>query len=61
MGIDNLISEIDAEIARLEHAHTLLSGVASPAARKRVQDGTESPCFSIANVASVTQYRSGAV
>jgi hypothetical protein len=29
--------------------------------RKRVQDGTESPCFSIANAASVMQYRSGAV
>ena len=29
--------------------------------RKRVQGGTESPCFSIANAASVMQYRSGAV
>jgi hypothetical protein len=29
--------------------------------RKRVQDGAESPCFSIANAASVMQYRSGAV
>jgi hypothetical protein len=35
MGIANLIAEIDAEIAQLEQARTLLSGVASPAAKKR--------------------------
>ncbi len=29
--------------------------------RKRVQGGTESPCFSIANAASVMQFRSGEV
>ena len=35
MSIDNLIVEIDAEIARLEQARTLLSGAASPATKKR--------------------------
>lgn len=35
MAIENLISEIDAEIARLEHARALLSDSASPAAKKR--------------------------
>ena len=35
MSIANLISEIDAEIARFEQARTLLSGAASPAAKKR--------------------------
>jgi len=35
MSIANFISEIDAEIARLEQARTLLSGTESPAAKKR--------------------------
>ncbi|MGD0520939.1 MAG: hypothetical protein ABSA48_06760 [Terracidiphilus sp.] len=35
MGIVNFIAEIDAEITRLEHARTLLSAAASPAAKKR--------------------------
>lgn len=34
MSIANVISEIDAEIARLKQARTLLSGAASPSARK---------------------------
>jgi hypothetical protein len=34
MAIENLISEIDAEIARLEQARALLSGGASPAAKR---------------------------
>jgi hypothetical protein len=35
MSITNLISEIDAEIARLEQARSLLSGAASPTPKKR--------------------------
>jgi uncharacterized protein YciW len=35
MSITTLISNIDAEIARLQQARTLLSGAASPAAKKR--------------------------
>ena len=35
MSIDNLISEIDAEITKLQQARTLLAGTESPAAKKR--------------------------
>jgi hypothetical protein len=35
MGIANFIAEIDAEITRLQQARTVLSGAASPAAKKR--------------------------
>jgi hypothetical protein len=35
MAIENLISEIDAEIARLEQVRALLSGTTSRAAKKR--------------------------
>jgi hypothetical protein len=35
MSIDNLIVQIDAEIARLKQAHTLLSGGVPIAAKKR--------------------------
>ena len=35
MSIATLISEIDAEIARLQQARTLLASAASPAAKKR--------------------------
>jgi hypothetical protein len=45
-GKGNGVRKIDEEGTRL---------------RKRVQDGTESSCFSIANAGSVMQYRSGAV
>ena len=34
MSLDNLIAEIDAEIAQLRQARVLLSGAASPAAKK---------------------------
>jgi len=35
VNITNLISEIDAEILRLQEAHALLAGASSPAAKKR--------------------------
>ena len=35
MSIATLISNIDAEITKLQQARTLLSGVASPAQKKR--------------------------
>ena len=35
MSITNLISEIDAEILRLQEARTLLAGASSPAPKKR--------------------------
>jgi hypothetical protein len=35
MSIGNLISEIDAEIVRLEEARALLAGASSAAAKKR--------------------------
>ncbi|MGA2351353.1 MAG: hypothetical protein ABSF70_13040 [Terracidiphilus sp.] len=35
MGIDNVISEIDGEITKLHQARALLTGAASPAAKKR--------------------------
>ena len=35
MSIETLIAAIDAEIARLEQARTLLAGDAAPAAKKR--------------------------
>jgi hypothetical protein len=35
MSIATLISNIDAEIAKLQQARTLLAGTASPAAKKR--------------------------
>ncbi|HEY1254061.1 MAG TPA: hypothetical protein VGF01_04715 [Terracidiphilus sp.] len=35
MSITNLISEIDAEILRLQEARALLTGASSPVAKKR--------------------------
>jgi hypothetical protein len=35
MSITNLISEIDAEILRLQEARALLAGASSPVAKKR--------------------------
>jgi hypothetical protein len=34
MGIENLISEIDAEIVRLQEARALLAGAAAPGVKK---------------------------
>jgi hypothetical protein len=35
MSIDNLISQFDAEIAKLQQARALLAGATTPAAKKR--------------------------
>lgn len=39
MSLDNLIAEIDAEIAQLQQARTLLSGASSPTTMKRGRAG----------------------